>query len=222
MKLLVTRPEPGATATAQRLTLAGHSPVILSCLTISHLSPRFPEQIGALLVTSGQAIPALPPRLHTVPTFCVGDATAAKLREAGFLSVESASGTADDLRRLVSARRLRGLHVLATGSRLGLQLLADLRNAGLTATRRVVYRPRPIRLLPPAIKTTLEQGGFEGALFYSAETARAFAALHPPGTAALSAYALSPAIAKSLQLLPWRDIRVALAPTEADMMALLT
>ncbi len=194
----------------------------MSCLRITRLTPPFPAHIAALLVTSGQAIPSLPPHLRAVPSFCVGDATAAKLREAGFLSVASASGTADDLCRLVSARQLPGLHVLASGERLGLKLLADLRHAGLKVTRRVVYRTRPIRTLPPAIKTALEQGEFDGALFYSSETARAFAALRPPGTAALSAYALSPAIAKTLQLLPWRDIRVALAPTEADMMALLT
>lgn len=221
MKLLVTRPEPGASATAKRLELAGHDPVVMPCLTITHFTPAFPAQIAALLVTSGQAVPALPSRLHVVPAFCVGDATAAKMREAGFVCVESARGTADDLAKLTIQRGLRGLHVVAVGEGHGLPLLAQLHTSGLKAVRRKVYKSRHRRRLPAEMKSALTHGRLDGALFYSAETARAFIALHPPETARLTAYALSHAVAKTLEGLPWRDIRVAVAPTEADMMALL-
>jgi uroporphyrinogen-III synthase len=64
-------------------------------------------------------------------------------------------------------------------------------------------------------------GGLDGVLFYSAESAKAFARLAPAGTAPLTAYALSAAVAAAAQSLPWTKIRVAVAPTEADMMALL-
>lgn len=221
MKLLVTRPEPGATATAARLAEMGHEGLILPCLTIRPMTPRWPNNVAALVVTSGQAVPALPARLHHLPVFCVGDATGAKLRAAGFTRVESAQGDAEALARLILARRLPGLHVLAVGERHGLALLARLREAGVTAMRRKVYAVAKLRVLPDGVRAALAAGGLDGALFYSAETARAFAALHPPGTARMAAYALSVNVAKGLAGLPWARIHVALAPTEADLMALL-
>ncbi len=221
MKLLVTRPEPGASATAARLAAMGHEPVVLPCLTIRTTAPRLPEKPAALVITSGQAVPALPAALHHVPAFCVGDATAAKLREAGFTRVESARGNADDLFRLIAARHVPGLHLLAVGERHGLALAARLREAGIKVLRRKVYTVTPTRRLPETVAAALAGGDIAGALFYSAETARAFARLNPPGTAAITAYALSKTVAEALQDLPWAQIRAAVAPTEADLMALL-
>jgi len=221
VKLLVTRPEPGASATAARLAAMGFTPVLLPCLTITRRPARLPAHLGALVITSGQAVPALPSSLHNTPAFCVGDVTADKLREAGFTRVESANGDADALYQLIAKRRLPGVHVLAVGERHGLPLLARLREAGISAIRRKVYTVSPLRQLPADIATALAAGEIHGALFYSAETARAFARLHPPGITNIEAYALSKNVAAALQGLPWKQIHVALAPTEADLMALL-
>jgi uroporphyrinogen-III synthase len=221
MKLLVTRPEPGASATAARLAAMGYEPVVLPCLNIRTTTPRLPEHPAALIVTSGQAVPALPAMLHHLPAFCVGDATATKMRQAGFTRVESASGNSEDLARLVTARRVKGLHLLAVGERHGLALASKLREAGIPVLRRKVYTVTPARHLPEPVAKALEAGEVAGALFYSAETARAFARLHPPGTAGITAYAISEMVADALQDLPWKQIRAAVAPTEADLMALL-
>jgi uroporphyrinogen-III synthase len=217
----VTRPEPGASATAKRLAALGHEALLLPCLSVKTAVPRLPEHPAALVVTSGQAVPALPARLHNVPVFCVGDATAIKLREAGFTRVESAAGDAGDLYRLIVARRLAGLHVLAVGERHGLALLARLREAGIVAARRKVYTVTKLQALPEDARGALAEGTLDAALFYSAETARAFAKLNPPGTEQMQAYALSESVAQGLEGLPWAQIHVALAPTEADLMALL-
>ncbi len=199
----------------------GHVPVVLPCLAITPLPARLPPHPAALVVTSGQAVPALPARLHDVPVFCVGDATAAKLRMAGFTRVESAQGDAESLAKLITARNIPGLHVLTVGERHGQKLAQDLRAAGLSVLRRRVYTVAKLRELPEEIRAALEAGEFDGALFYSAETARAFAALNPLGTGRMQAYALSQKIAKGLRDLPWAAIHVAIAPTEADLMALL-
>ncbi len=217
----MTRPEPGASATAQRLAAMGHEPAVMPCLAITPLPARLPPHPGALVITSGQAISALPAALHGVPVFCVGDATAAKLRVAGFTRVESAAGDAEALARLIVARRVAGLHVLAVGERHGQKLAADLRASGISVLRRRVYTVTKLRAMPPAVRAGLAAGDYDGALFYSAETARAFAALKPGGTAAMHAYALSQNVAKGLQGLPWAAIHVAIAPTEADLMAML-
>jgi uroporphyrinogen-III synthase len=221
MKILVTRPEPGASATAATLTAMGHDPVLAPILEIRHFPARLPEQIAALILTSAQAIPVLPATLHHLPVFCVGDATAGKCRAAGFARVESASGDARDLLRLITARRLPGLHVMAVGERHGLQLERQLREAGISVLRRKVYAARPLRALPAAVWSALEAAQFHAALFYSAESARGFVRLSPPGTGQILACALSEAVAAPLRGLPWRAIRVALAPSEADLMALL-
>lgn len=222
MRFLVTRPEPGASATAARLVALGHEPVLAPCLEILPLPARLPPHPAAIILTSAQAIPALPAAWAELPAFCVGDATAARLREAGFNRVESASGDARDLLRLVTMRRLPGLHVLAVGERHGLALAQQLRAAGLLVARRKVYAARPLRALPEPVRAALAAQTIPAALFYSAESARAFARLGPPQTASMAAYTLSPAVAAALRGLPWKAIHVALAPSEADLMALIS
>jgi uroporphyrinogen-III synthase len=221
LNILVTRPEPGASATAARLTAMGHTPILLPCLTITPRRSRLPETPTAIIITSGQAIPALPAAYKNLPVFCVGDATAARLRQAGFCSVLSASGDASDLHNLVTAHALPGPHLLAVGERHGQQLARQLRAAGLTIVRRAVYTASPIKFLPPDAGGALTNAKIDAALFYSAETVRAFARLRPPCTETVTAFALSPAVAAPLQGLPWSAIRVALSPTEADLLALL-
>jgi uroporphyrinogen-III synthase len=221
VNVLLTRPEPGAAATAARLAAMGHAVVFCPCLTITPRRAQLPVQPGAIILTSGQAIPALPEAYQAIPVFCVGDATAGRLRAAGFSSVESAGGDARDLFRLITARRLPGLHLLAVGERQGIMLARQLRDAGFSVLRRTVYRARPIRSLPKTLSTSLAAHEIGAALFYSSETARAFAHLNPPETAHVAAYALSPAVQMALDGLPWREIHVALAPTEADLLALL-
>ncbi len=217
----MTRPEPGATATAAQLRGLGFEPVLLPCLRIKPRATQLPANPSAIIITSAQAIPALPEHFHQISCFCVGDATAMRMREAGFTSVESAAGDAKDLFRLIISRRIRGTCLLATGEKNGLELARQLRETGIKVIRRSVYSATPLRALPPGIRSALAAGAIDKALFYSAETAKAFIALHPPATAAMESLALSPAIAEVLQGLPWRAIRVALAPAEADLLALL-
>jgi uroporphyrinogen-III synthase len=200
----------------------GHEPVLAPCLSITPLPARLLAHPGALIVTSGQAIPALPEALRNIPVFCVGGATAGKLRVAGFSRVESANGDAASLLRLITSRRLPGTHVMAVGERHGLALARQLREAGISVLRRKVYAAQPLRALPEAASRALSRNEVDTALFYSAETARAFIRLAPSGTANIMACALSPAVALALDGLPWSKIRVALAPTEADLMALLS
>ncbi len=221
MKLLITRPEPGASATACQVKKMGFEPVLAPCLTIEPLAAILPEHPAALLITSAQAIPMLPARLHSIPCLCVGDATAAKMRQAGFCSVMSASGDADDLLALVAAHNIGGTHLLAVGERHGMELARQLRAHGVKVLRRKVYTTRNLPVLPPAIRAALAAGEIKKALFYSAETAKAFIRLRPPGTGMMEALALSPAVAAQVQGLPWQSIRVALAPNESDLLALL-
>ena len=129
----VTRPEPGASETAGRVAAMGLSPVVAPLLMIEHLPCKLPEptELSAVLVTSGNAVPALPPGWHGVRLFAVGDATARQARHAGFASVESADGDGDALAALV-ARRVppgAGPILLASGEGQGEALAEALRRA---------------------------------------------------------------------------------------------
>jgi uroporphyrinogen-III synthase len=221
LKILLTRPEPGAAATAARLAGLGHSPILAPCLTVTRRPPKLPDHPAAIIITSLQAVPALPAAYHHIPVFCVGDATAGRLREVGFSAVTSAAGDAEDLRRLITARPIQGTYLLATGARQGATLARQLRAARIPVLRRVVYAATPVRALPAESLAALAAGQIGAALFYSAETAAAFARLAPPGTGTITALALSHAVAVPLHGLPWAAIRVAVRPTEADLLALI-
>ncbi len=221
MKVLLTRPLPAAAATAARLLELGHQAVLAPCLIVSSRHTPLPASPAALVLTSGHAVPALPPRYRDLPAFCVGDVTAARLRQAGFTNVQSAGGDAEDLRRLVIARGVAGLHLLAVGAAQGEDLARWLGEAGVLVERCVVYAAAPAPALPDAALTALARAEIAAALFYSAETARAFIRLAPPGTEIVAAYALSARVGAALAGLPWRAIHVAVAPNEAELLALL-
>lgn len=103
-RVLVTRPEPGASATASALRPAGFDPVIASLTAILPLpvDGAFDiDGIDAVAVTSANALRHAPERLIArlaeLPLFTVGEATAAIAREAGFRSITTGCGDAADL-----------------------------------------------------------------------------------------------------------------------------
>lgn len=227
--VLITRPEPGAQETAARVAAMGARPVLAPMLRIEPRALRLPTPLpAAVLVTSGNAIPALPDVLHDVPLFAVGAATAARARAAGFTRVESADGDASALAALVQARLPadRGALLLASGLRQGGALAAALRAGGFRVTRRVAYAAQPATALTAETEALLRAGVPLAALFFSAETAHAFVRL--VRRAALGerlreseAVSIGMRASVALEALPWRRIRVAARPTQDEMLALL-
>ncbi|MBN9481446.1 MAG: uroporphyrinogen-III synthase, partial [Bordetella sp.] len=123
-RVWVTRAEPGAARTADRLTALGFTPIVAPLLTLSPLPGALdaapsPETVAALALTSPNGVEAfapLIPRFRDHPVFAVGDATAEAARAAGFADVRSASGDIHALARLVAAEAPPGL-LLAPGAR---------------------------------------------------------------------------------------------------------
>ncbi|CAG4904638.1 unnamed protein product [Acidocella sp. C78] len=224
---MVTRPEPGGSATAAALRAAGHVPVLAPCLEIEALPAALPAVMDAIVVASAQALPGLPPALRAVKLFAVGDATAARARAAGFISVASAAGTARDLAALVGARLASGARLLlACGAGHSTDLAADLRRRGFRVTRRVVYRSRPARELDAAARAALEAGDVDRVMVFSPASARSFATLVTAAgldgaLAGAVAVAISPAAAAPLSRLPFREIRSAVSPDQDHMLPLL-
>jgi uroporphyrinogen-III synthase len=227
--VLVTRPEPGASETAARLDELGFRAVVAPVIRIRTMSANLPplSRVSAVLVTSGQAIVAIPHEYRSARLFAVGDATAARALQAGFTDVTSAAGDASDLATVVRPIVARGSALLlVTGQGLGHTLARSLRCAGFSVIRRSVYAPVPVRRLSPPALYALRSGRLRAALFFSADTATTFTEL--AGRAALhetvrktDAVAISKGAAVALEGLPWRRILVAGRPNQDAMLALL-
>ena len=233
--ILITRPEPAATETAVRVTAMGFHPVVAPMMTIRTMAPldmkptsRSRSNPIGILVTSGNALPALGADFRDIPLFAVGRATARRATQAGFRTVASADGDAADLARLVAERvhPTQGALLLLSGRGQGMALAATLRTLGFRITRRVAYTTEPTQVLPDAALRALRAGSVTHALFFSAETARVFHRLVrrmalAPLLAGCDALAISQRTEVALRGLPWRRISIAAAPDQDSLLALL-
>jgi uroporphyrinogen-III synthase len=225
--ILITRPEPAASQTARLLGDRGWPVFVAPMLRIACAAPLAPSRrIQAILVTSANALPALANFDRATRLFAVGDATAARALAAGFPNVLSAGRDAEALAALAGSQLqpVAGPLLLASGAGQGMQLAAELRARGFIVRRRVAYRSVPAASIPAPVLAALRSGAVGHAMFFSADTARAFARCMNGGAemlARVEALAISPQTAQALQALPWRGIRVASLPNQDEMVALL-
>lgn len=104
--VLVTRPQPGATRTSERLLCSGFLPLVLPLTKIVPLDASRPKaKFCAVAVTSASALreasdELLRPLLK-VPCFVVGEATAAAARARGFETVTTGDGDGATLAQIV-------------------------------------------------------------------------------------------------------------------------
>ncbi len=167
MRLLVTRPQPGALATATRISEMGHEPVIAPLLATESTGWRLPSPLPrALMLSSAAAVrlggPGLAALRH-LPVFVVGWATATAARAAGFGDVRVGAGTAQQLVDAIAAAGIVSVLHLGGADRTPIQV-----PPGLVITHRTAYRARlqPLAAMPRV----------DHVLLYSARTARQFAA----------------------------------------------
>ena len=222
MRIWITRAEPGASRTAQRVRALGHEPVVAPLLETHALAAVIDlDGVGALAFTSANGVRAFVSRSgeRSLPVFTVGDATARAARDAGFAEVASAAGDLNALADLIaaSAPGLKG-SVLAPGPR---EPAGDLPRAlaaqGVTARALALYETLP--LAPPD-----GMGVVEAVLIHSPKAAERLAvAVGEPGTArpGLAAYCISPAAAAPLAGRPFARIAWAAHPDEESLLALL-
>jgi uroporphyrinogen-III synthase len=232
LRALVTRPRAEATALAEALMVRGIEPIVEPLLEIHYRDGLAPDLAGvqAMLCTSANGVRALARlnREREVPLFAVGEASAARAREEGFASVESAGGNVDDLARLARERLRpeagRLLHV--AGSEVAGDLAGALRRAGFTVERAVLYEARPAASLSAATVRAFAAGLVDFALFFSPRTAAIFARLaEPAGVAAalrhVTAVSISAAADSALAGLEFRARHIAAIPDQQGLLAAL-
>ncbi|MDB5458208.1 MAG: uroporphyrinogen synthase [Caulobacter sp.] len=201
-RIWITRAQPGAAATARRVTELGHAPHVDPLLEVRRLETALDlTGVGALAFTSANGVAAFAEASpnRSLRVFAVGQATAAAAKAAGFTGVMSTDGDVAVLAAGIAARRaeLKGLVVLHPGAAEPAQdLSALLAEFGVAARAAPLYETVS-RKPDPATLETLDS--LDAVLVQSPKAARALALLlrrHPaPRTTALC---VSPAAAKPL------------------------
>lgn len=114
-RLVILRPEPGASATLDRARAMGLDTLAMPLFEVEPVGWEIPEPGGfdGLLLTSANAVRQAGPgleRLRALPAYAVGETTAAAALEAGFAVAASGDGGVGRLLESLPAR-LRLLHL---------------------------------------------------------------------------------------------------------------
>ena len=224
--MLILRSEPGARRTAAAAAALGFQPILSPFLRIVRcggLSESDFDGIQALAFTSGAAVAAAAAdfpqgagaRMRALPAYCVGDATAALAREAGFAHVVSAMGDAAALReklRELAAQNGAVLHLR------GAQLAARLSHPeGPQVVERTLYDARRLEQLPPEAAAALAAPTV--VLIHSRRIAEAFAYLLESEMAKNAhVFAISARAAEPLSAPPCASVSIARQPNDAALL----
>lgn len=223
MRVVVTRPQPQAETTADRLRDLGHDPLVLPLTEIVAL-PQASVDAGGLdlvAVTSANALRHAKPEflqpLAHLPLLAVGDRTADAARRLGFSDVTSAEGDVTALMELALARtELRASIVYLCGK----LRRPDFEVGMARADRRVIpLETYDTRALTPGPDGIAMIGAADAILLYSQAAADALATLGPelPQTTLIC---MSARVAEAAQGFG-RHIVIAEHPTEGSMLAAL-
>lgn len=182
MRLLITRPQPDASISADRLRQLGHEVLISSVLNVTFSNnPLTWHQDMGLVVTSRNGIRALSTlstdEMRTKATlFTVGDATAALAKEAEFKNIISASGDVDGLVSLIADKKPASTLYICGRDRKS-ELDAKLQKRGIPVDIAERYHADFATSLTKETINAFEKQTLDGVLHYSARSAEAFSLL---------------------------------------------
>jgi uroporphyrinogen-III synthase len=232
MRMLVTRPEPDAQATLDRLAALGidadSAPMLVRR---DHDGPvPLPDAVAAIALTSTNALRALAAcrqmddYMH-LPVYAVGERTAGEAEALGFTRVKSAAGSLGDLAALILHERPAGTVFHPSGRHRAGDLARSLAPHGIVVESVELYDMEPVEALPETTRTRLAGNGYGACLFYSARTAETFAALvdpvlEPSARSRIEMLCLSEAVAAPLIAAHLTRVSLADAPDETAMMSL--
>ncbi len=182
MRVLVTRAEGDAEATAARVAERGHRPVMAPLARIRPLPVAWPgtppDAVTATSAHAFDALPPAPPALAALPLYAVGKRTAEAARRAGFRLVADAAGDAATLAARLRAQLTPGARVLYLAGRTRKpDLESRLAAAGILPEVQETYAIEPADSLPDPAKSALEQTEDLIVLHFSRGTAERFLAL---------------------------------------------
>lgn len=232
-RVLVTRPEPGASRTARRLQDSDFQPILLPLTETAALpadAGRVPADAVAVAVTSANAMRHAPrdivAALAALPCHAVGKRTAEASRKAGFLSVSEGQGHAEALADGL-AGEFPGKTIVYLCGRVRFPAFEQrLREAGVQVHAVETYDTLAITYPDEAVLARLSGQPADAALLYSAKAAAALRVLtRRPALQGLfektRLFALSARIAAAFGDTDGDRIHIAARPDEDALLALL-
>jgi len=227
MHVLVTRPLEDGEEIAVRLDEMGQTALLAPLLTPHFDAGPEPDftDVQAILATSANGIRALVRRTarRDIAVFAVGPQTAREAAAAGFADIRNADGDARALAEATSRWTTpdKGVLLHVCGAEAPGTLADILTLRDFSVRRAVLYRVEAARELAPEAREALAGGQVDAALFFSPRSAKVFCELaHGLPTEKLIALCISPATAKGLTR-PFAQVRIADAPNQAALLALL-
>ncbi|MGO4641032.1 uroporphyrinogen-III synthase [Mesorhizobium sp. 2RAF45] len=231
LRVLVTRPEPGASRTARRLQERGFQPVVLPLTETVALPGDAGFVTGdAVAVTSANAVRhtanEVIAALAALPCHAVGARTAEAARKMGFSSVIEGSGDAEALADAIAAA-LPGKAITYLCGRVRFPMFEQrLEAAGVRVRAVETYDTLPVPYSDETILALLSGQSVDAVLLYSAKAAVAMQALskRPALQEAfekIQVFALSARIAAAFGDGAGKTIRIAARPDEEALLALL-
>lgn len=155
--VLILRPEPGASATAERARRLGLDPRVAPLFTIRPLAwdPPDPARFEAVLLTSAKAArhggAGLQP-FTSLPCYVVGEATAEAARAAGFADIRVGPGDGAAAAAMMAAEGVRrAVHPCG-------RHLAELGATPATVEHLPVYAADAVDALPAGAQAAIEAG----------------------------------------------------------------
>ncbi|CCV04513.1 conserved hypothetical protein [Mesorhizobium metallidurans STM 2683] len=233
VRVLVTRPEPGASRTARRLQDTGFLPILLpltETVALPAEAGAVPDNAVAVAITSANAVRHAPKGLiatvAALPCHAVGKRTAEAARAAGFLSVSEGSGDAEALASAI-AGSLSGKTIAYLCGRVRFATFEERLEAAAVHVRAVeTYDTIALDYSDADIIERLAGRPVETVLLYSTKAAEAMRIL--TGRSALHDlfestrfFALSGRIAAALGDISSEGIQIAKEPDEEALLALL-
>lgn len=198
----VTRSEPGASATAERLTAMGYEPLVSPLLTLKPVEgARLDlDGVAAIAFTSANAVRAFAEKSHerAFKVFAVGAATAEAARKARFATVLSTDGDVKALAAGIATRKrdLKGVVLHPGAAEPAGDLPGALAAHGLEVRSVALYESVPAEV-PQTVIDALPR--LYGVLLHSPKAARELAKLlRKTPSPALRAWCLSKAVARPL------------------------
>lgn len=224
--ILITRPREDAAPLAALLESQCHKVIVAPLMQVRYLDTVLPAgDHQAILLTSANGARALARATGSrdMRLIAVGEASQAAAKQAGFLRVDMADvalgGDAAGLAAYVVQRyrpdagpllHVCGLHVAG-------DLAGMLATRGFKVTTLALYEARAVAALPPEV----QMATMDAVLLYSPRTAKLFLQLYEGPRAGIEAFALSRNVADILESAGFARVRVAEAPTQAALLALL-
>jgi uroporphyrinogen-III synthase len=206
VKLLILRPQPGASDTEERARAIGLEPVVAPLFTIEAVDgpPVEAARYETVLLTSANGARHAPAGLTALPCFAVGEGTAAAARAAGFAEVRTGSGDGAAIAAAMAAAGVRRASHLCGRDHVAVDA------AGVEIERRIVYSAEAVphqRFEGPAV-----------AMIHSARAGARFAAL--AGDKAGIAVAAISAAAAAAAGEGWAAKAVAAGPSDQALLEL--